>query len=380
MRRCNSEMLARPRRGRDAIDIPARSIGRGLTNDAIADPIRPQRSLRRTGGARRPVAAMSGAPVAGAARVAAVDGLRGLLAVVVLAWHVAAPFGLAWLLPAANLAVATFFVLSGYVLTRGWDGRYGVFLIRRFLRLWPVYAACASPPATAWRESPRSGRSSSGIRSSTPNPALYRSAGLVAVRRGLGDAVDAADRLGGRGGHNSHGALHGRAVALGILAAHLCSASCSSRGAFSPSSISGNRRSRARFRNGSGECPTASTSALSGPGAGEPRLRALGRRRRDPGGAPRRLGGLSRRRTAEHRSVPLGRSSRRAAPGAELAARRGGQRRHLSDAIRPRVPVETAPCRSGPRRSRAGADLPAQSRRPGTRCAMAAIRRLDTSD
>jgi peptidoglycan/LPS O-acetylase OafA/YrhL len=85
---------------------------------------------------------MSDAPVAIAARVTAVDGLRGLLAVVVLAWHVAAPFGVAWLLPAANLAVATFFVLSGYVLTRGWDGRYGIFLIRRFLRLWPVYALC----------------------------------------------------------------------------------------------------------------------------------------------------------------------------------------------------------------------------------------------
>lgn len=75
-------------------------------------------------------------------RVAAVDGLRGLLAVVVLAWHVCSPFGLGWMLPLANAAVALFFVLSGYALTRGWDGRYGAFLIRRALRLWPVYALC----------------------------------------------------------------------------------------------------------------------------------------------------------------------------------------------------------------------------------------------
>jgi peptidoglycan/LPS O-acetylase OafA/YrhL len=42
----------------------------------------------------------------------------------------------------ANAAVGLFFVLSGFVLTRGWDGRLGVFLVRRFLRLWPVYAVC----------------------------------------------------------------------------------------------------------------------------------------------------------------------------------------------------------------------------------------------
>jgi peptidoglycan/LPS O-acetylase OafA/YrhL len=42
----------------------------------------------------------------------------------------------------ANLAVGLFFVLSGYALTRGWEGRLGVFFARRFLRLWPVYAVC----------------------------------------------------------------------------------------------------------------------------------------------------------------------------------------------------------------------------------------------
>ncbi len=75
-------------------------------------------------------------------RVAALDGLRGLLAVVVLSWHVAAPFGIDWMLVPANVAVALFFVMSGLVLTRAWDGRLGVFLVRRFLRLWPVYAIC----------------------------------------------------------------------------------------------------------------------------------------------------------------------------------------------------------------------------------------------
>jgi peptidoglycan/LPS O-acetylase OafA/YrhL len=80
--------------------------------------------------------------IAKPSRIRAIDGLRGLLAVVVLAWHVCSPFGVAWMLDLANVAVALFFVLSGYVLTRGWDGRYGVFLIRRFLRLWPVYALC----------------------------------------------------------------------------------------------------------------------------------------------------------------------------------------------------------------------------------------------
>jgi peptidoglycan/LPS O-acetylase OafA/YrhL len=75
-------------------------------------------------------------------RVAAVDGLRGLLAVVVVAWHVGERFGLYWMWGPANVAVGLFFVMSGYVLTRGWDGRVGLFLVRRFLRLWPVYALC----------------------------------------------------------------------------------------------------------------------------------------------------------------------------------------------------------------------------------------------
>jgi peptidoglycan/LPS O-acetylase OafA/YrhL len=81
-------------------------------------------------------------PAVASARVTAIDGLRGLLAGVVLAWHVCTPFGIDWMLTLANLAVAMFFVLSSYVLTRSWEGRFGVFLARRVLRLWPVYALC----------------------------------------------------------------------------------------------------------------------------------------------------------------------------------------------------------------------------------------------
>jgi peptidoglycan/LPS O-acetylase OafA/YrhL len=72
----------------------------------------------------------------------AVDGLRGILAFTVLVYHATAPMGASWLLPVASGCVFIFFALSGYVLTRGWDGRFGIFLLRRFVRLWPVYAVC----------------------------------------------------------------------------------------------------------------------------------------------------------------------------------------------------------------------------------------------
>lgn len=75
-------------------------------------------------------------------RVTAVDGLRGLLALVVVAWHVATPFGAVWLLIAAKAAVSLFFVLSGYALTRGWKPGFAAFAVRRLVRLWPVYAIC----------------------------------------------------------------------------------------------------------------------------------------------------------------------------------------------------------------------------------------------
>lgn len=78
----------------------------------------------------------------GTQRVPAVDGLRGILAFTVLVHHTTVPLGAYWLLPVADGCVFAFFALSGYVLTRGWDGRFGVFLLRRFIRLWPVFACC----------------------------------------------------------------------------------------------------------------------------------------------------------------------------------------------------------------------------------------------
>ena len=72
----------------------------------------------------------------------ALDGLRGLLAVVVLAKHALEEAGRHphWLHVASQMAVVTFFVLSGYVLARNWKPGFATFLLRRFVRLWPVYA------------------------------------------------------------------------------------------------------------------------------------------------------------------------------------------------------------------------------------------------
>jgi len=87
-------------------------------------------------------------------RLPAVDGLRGALALVVVVNHFAQKLGSSALFPAADFAVCVFFLLSGYVLTRGWDGRYGVFLARRFVRLWPVYALCLAAGYAIERTSP----------------------------------------------------------------------------------------------------------------------------------------------------------------------------------------------------------------------------------
>jgi peptidoglycan/LPS O-acetylase OafA/YrhL len=76
------------------------------------------------------------------ARVASVDGLRGLLAAFVMFAHLVNAAGDGRYIGFANLCVVAFFIISGYVLTRGWRGAYAGFLVRRFVRLWPLYALC----------------------------------------------------------------------------------------------------------------------------------------------------------------------------------------------------------------------------------------------
>jgi peptidoglycan/LPS O-acetylase OafA/YrhL len=75
-------------------------------------------------------------------RIPALDGLRGVLAGIVLADHAAMELHSDALGHAANISVVVFFVLSGLVLTRQWDGDFPRFLLVRFVRLWPVFAIC----------------------------------------------------------------------------------------------------------------------------------------------------------------------------------------------------------------------------------------------
>ncbi len=79
----------------------------------------------------------------GLGRIAALDGLRGVLAVVVVVRHVYVVAGirnpLFW---PSQVAVWAFFVMSAMVLVRAYDGHYFAFLARRAVRLWPVYCVC----------------------------------------------------------------------------------------------------------------------------------------------------------------------------------------------------------------------------------------------
>ncbi len=76
-------------------------------------------------------------------RLHSLDALRGVLACVVLADHVAlTTFGSHALALAAYCAVLAFFTMSGLVLARAYDRRPLAFFVRRLVRLWPVYAVC----------------------------------------------------------------------------------------------------------------------------------------------------------------------------------------------------------------------------------------------
>jgi peptidoglycan/LPS O-acetylase OafA/YrhL len=81
-----------------------------------------------------------------------VDGLRGLLAAFVVLAHLVNSAGSGRLIPFANLCVMGFFVISGYVLTRGWRGSFASFLVRRFVRLWPLFALCLA--VGSWLSTP----------------------------------------------------------------------------------------------------------------------------------------------------------------------------------------------------------------------------------
>jgi peptidoglycan/LPS O-acetylase OafA/YrhL len=92
----------------------------------------------------------------GAYRFASLDGLRGVLALLVVLFHqtvIAARIGLQsvdgpLVTLIARLIVWIFFCLSAYVLVRAW-GRvsFPVFLVQRLVRLWPCMAVCIAASA-----------------------------------------------------------------------------------------------------------------------------------------------------------------------------------------------------------------------------------------
>jgi peptidoglycan/LPS O-acetylase OafA/YrhL len=75
-------------------------------------------------------------------RIPALDSLRGVLALVVVVHHVLLLGGWPNLPASADVAVLAFFVMSGLVLARAYDGRPVAFLARRAVRLWPTYGVC----------------------------------------------------------------------------------------------------------------------------------------------------------------------------------------------------------------------------------------------
>src|ERR1700743_2555768 len=83
------------------------------------------------------------------ARFRALDGWRGLCALLVAAHHIAAPGCLYWqpLIRNAWLFVDFFFVLSGFVIAHAYGDRLEKtpqikdFVLRRIGRLWPLHVA-----------------------------------------------------------------------------------------------------------------------------------------------------------------------------------------------------------------------------------------------
>jgi peptidoglycan/LPS O-acetylase OafA/YrhL len=73
-------------------------------------------------------------------RFVALDGLRGLAAIIVVVWHA----GATRFIPGGYLAVDLFFALSGFVLSHAYETRpthWSGFMLARMIRLYPLYAA-----------------------------------------------------------------------------------------------------------------------------------------------------------------------------------------------------------------------------------------------
>jgi peptidoglycan/LPS O-acetylase OafA/YrhL len=87
-------------------------------------------------------------------RLSSIDGLRGLLALVVVYEHTRGNVLLGHTDAPGQFAVMAFFVMSGYVLTRGWDGDFLAFLAKRFVRLWPLFALCFAVGASVRHMAP----------------------------------------------------------------------------------------------------------------------------------------------------------------------------------------------------------------------------------
>jgi peptidoglycan/LPS O-acetylase OafA/YrhL len=74
------------------------------------------------------------------AHIPLLDATRGVLACVVAGAHWSSLTGNSWTGNLAVLAVLVFFIMSGYVLARAYDGDAATFCLRRVVRLWPTYA------------------------------------------------------------------------------------------------------------------------------------------------------------------------------------------------------------------------------------------------
>lgn len=109
---------------------------------------------------------MQGARVESPKRLVVLDGMRGVAALTVLAYHAVPLVTHAWPLPRGYLAVDFFFMLSGFVMARTYESRLAAglgartFIEARVRRLWPVMAigialgaivmlAGGEPPAAA---------------------------------------------------------------------------------------------------------------------------------------------------------------------------------------------------------------------------------------